>query len=512
MKTKFIKLGVALMLILSASSCSKFLNENPNKSGNDIITEVSQIDLLLNDLTLTKSGGQIWFSTFFASDDCEIRPNLYKVFTGAAERVTLGIWDKQTYSQTYSPGYDWASGWDKLFTINTILEYCDKVTGDKKMIEQLKAEALFYRAFYHSLLMVQYALHPNVDGGATPGIGYRDNTNPKAPLERKDVNYTLSRIIQDLDESEKILKDLGITNFDIKRNWRVSLATVYSLRARIELYIAKNQADYNKAADYAQKALAIYDVLVNYETDPLLQTTDQPLANKPTKKWKRLQLTLDANNTGNFAECYFPFTTFKPSAYIDGIPVSKNFYDTFEENDLRRQKFIDNNYLYVTVPAIPEFLVQNGLDTLDSKSYYKFNYSSGSAFLLGPSTSEMILIKAEALARANNPAAASAELKKLRAKRFNAADIAIANNIGGTLSDVKKERRRELAFSLRWYDLKRYNQIPGEEVTITKKGLSDTYNLTSPVVTYTLSPSSKFYAMPIPEMERQLLGWEQNGD
>ena len=33
----------------------------------------------------------------------------------------------------------------------------------------------------------------------------------------------------------------------------------------------------------------------------------------------------------------FPFTTFKPSAYIDGIPVSKNFYDTFEENDLRRQ-------------------------------------------------------------------------------------------------------------------------------------------------------------------------------
>ena len=46
------------------------------------------------------------------------------------------------------------------------------------MIEQLKAEAFVLQSLYHSLLMVQYALHPNVDGGATPGIGYRDNTNP----------------------------------------------------------------------------------------------------------------------------------------------------------------------------------------------------------------------------------------------------------------------------------------------------------------------------------------------
>ena len=113
MKTKFIKLGVALMLILSASSCSKFLNENPNKSGNDIITEVSQIDLLLNDLTLTKSGGQIWFSTFFASDDCE-KPNLYK-FLQVRKRATLEL-DKQ-YSQTYLSGYDW-TGWTSLYQSN----------------------------------------------------------------------------------------------------------------------------------------------------------------------------------------------------------------------------------------------------------------------------------------------------------------------------------------------------------------------------------------------------------
>lgn len=42
---------------------------------------------------------------------------------------------------------------------------------------------------------------------------------------------------------------------------------------------------------------------------------------------------------------------------------------------------------------MPEFLMKEGLDTLDSKSYYKFE-SSGSAFLLGPSTPEMYLIKA----------------------------------------------------------------------------------------------------------------------
>lgn len=505
-KIGYFFLASAFML----GSCKKYLTVNPNKSGNDIISDVTQLDPLLNAVALSKGPGPVGFSTLMASDDCEIRPGLYKIFTGAAERVALGIWDQPTYTNTYSINNDWSSAWNKLFTINTIIEYADKVTGDETLKKQVKAEAMFYRAFYHSLLMVQYALHPNVENGNTPGVGYRDNTNPQDPLLRKDVKYTLSRITQDLEESEKMLTELGRTNFNSKRNWRITVATVFSLRARIELYAAKTQVDFDRAADYAQKALNLYNVLVDYETDPLLKTTDQNIANKPSKKWKRLELTIDQNNSGNFAEAYFPFIASKPASYIDGMPVSKSLYNLYDEKDLRRVKFIDNNYLYVTVPALPESLVANGLDTLDSKSYFKLNFS-GSSFILGPTTAEMYLIKAEALARANKLAEAATELKIVRAKRFNLADAAISNSIGGTLQDVKDERRRELAFSIRWFDLKRYNQLPGEAVTVTKKSFENTYDLSSPVKTFMLSPNSKFYAMPIPGIERAILGWEQNG-
>lgn len=498
-----------IALVMVTQSCSKFLDVNPNVSGNDVIEDVSQLDPLLNSPSLTKTAGNIWYSTFFASDDSEVRPNLYKIFSGVAERVALGIWDQETYTNMYSYNYDWASGWTKFFTINTIIEYSNKVTGDEQLKKQLVAEAKFYRAFYHFQLLVQYALHPNIDNGKSPGIGYRDNTDPVDPVERKDVNYSLSRIIRDLEESEKSLNELGKTNFDIKRNWRITVGTVYALRARVELYKAKTQLDYDKAANYAQMALNSYNVLVDYSTNPLFAITKFDVANKPSKKWNRLAMTTNVRNADNFAECYFPVMINKPSAYIDAMPVSQNLYDLYDQKDLRRVKLIDNNYLYVTVSTMPEFLVKAGLDTLDSKSYYKFE-SSGSAFLLGPSTPEMYLIKAEAFARANNTASAAAELKALRAKRFNAEDAAIANNIVGTLTDVKNERRRELAFSMRWYDLKRYNQISGEEVTITKKSFDNIYNLTSNIKSYTLLPTSKFYAMPIPEIERKLLGWEQN--
>ncbi len=498
-----------VVLILMTQSCSDFLDVNPNVSGNDIIQDVSQLDPLLNNDGLTRNAGLTWYSTFFASDDIEISPNLYKIFPGAGQRVALGVWDKETYTNIYSDSYDWATSWTKFFTINTIIEYSDKVTGDAKLKQQLIAEAKFYRAFYHFQLLVQYALHPNVDNGKTPGIGYRDNTDPTDPTERKDVNYTMSRIIEDLEDSEKSLNELGKTSFDIKRNWRITVGTVYSLRARVELYKAQTQADYDKAASYAQMALNHHNTLVDYSTDPLFETTVLDVANKPSKKWKRLKMTENSRNADNFAECYFPVMINKPSAYIDAMPVSQNLYNLYDEKDLRRVKLIDNNYLYVTVSTLPEVLEDEGLTELDAKSYYKFE-SSGSSFLVGPSTPEMYLIKAEAFARANNTDAAVAELKTLRAKRFNAEDIAVANNITGTLSDVKNERRRELAISMRWYDLKRYNQIEGEQVTITKKSFDNIYDSKTDIITYTLSPTSKFYALPIPEIERNLLNWEQN--
>jgi len=505
------KIYIAILVIVAqffTTACSDFLDENPNKSGNDPISDVSQLDALLNDISLTKSGGYAWLATFYANDDCDIRPGLYTLHTSMSTRAALGVWDKPTYDNLYPSTYDWQTIWKNMFTFNTIIEYSKKVSGSESDKKMVAAEAKFMRAFYHFLALVEYCQHPSINNGDTPGIGYRDNTDGKADISRNTVKYSLSRIIQDLEEAETELKEIGKTNFDISRNWRITVPTVQSLRARVELYAAKTQSDFNKAAEYASKALSNYDVFVDISTDPKFAVTEVAIT-KSTKKWKRLENTQNTKNTGDYKECYFPYTSQKPSTFSNVLPVSSSLYALYSDKDQRRIKFIDNNYNYVAITNLPIALLKSGLDTLDAHSYYKFDYG-GISFLLGTTVAEMHLIKAEAFARANNTAGAATELKLLRAKRFASADVAIANNIEGTLKDVKDERRREFPFSIRWYDLKRYNQLPGEEITVSKKCFDNVYEITTSQKSYVLAPQSTAYAMPIPKTELLLLKWAEN--
>lgn len=495
-----------IFLLLFFSSCNDFLAENPNKSGNDPIMEVNQLDGLLNSVYLSKSAGNVWMGTFFASDDSDISPALYKAHTSLSTRVALGVWDKETYENLFSDS--WTSIWDDMFRINTVIEYASKVSGDPNLRKKVAAEAKFHRAFTHFLGVVEFCLHPSKNNGENPGIGYRDNTNGKANLSRRTVKYTIDRIIQDLAEAESELTEIGLSNFDVSTNWRITIPTVQAFRARVELYIAKTQEDFDRAASFADKALQAYSTMVNIATDPLFSVTEKAIVGS-TKTWRELNFVKSSENTGSYKECYFPYVVDMPSYYTSVCPVSEALYNVYDEKDLRKAKFIKNNYNYVSVNGLPFDLSTKGLKEIDAHSFFKYS-SRGIAFLIGPTVSEMHLIKAEAFARKGDVASAISELRIIRVNRFEDSDINIANNIGGTVANVKEERRRELPFVLRWYDLKRYNQYTNEEITITKKSFNDVNNVESPIKTYTLSPQSSVYALPIPEKEVKILGWQQN--
>ncbi|MCY1636155.1 MULTISPECIES: RagB/SusD family nutrient uptake outer membrane protein [Marinifilum] len=495
-----------ILLLLLCYSCDDFLEENPNKSGNDPILEVEQLDALLNSISLSKSAGSAWMATFFASDDSDIRPELYKIHTSLSTRVALGIWNKETYENLFSVG--WESLWREMFRINTIIESAPKVNGNEVERKKVAAEAKFHRAFLHFLGVVEFCLHPSVDNGETPGIGYRDNTNGEADLSRKTVRYTIDKIIQDLTEAEVELQEIGLNNFDISTNWRITVPAVQAFRARVEMYIAKNQDDFDKAAAYADKALKGYNKMVNIATDPLFSVEEKEIVGS-SKFWKELNFVKNGSNTGEYKECYFPYTVSMPSYYTEVCPVSESLYNLYSEKDLRKLKFIQNNYNYISVNGLPFDLTAEGIKDIDAHSFYRFNHG-GIAFLIGPTVSEMHLIKAEAFARKGEAAKAISELRILRANRFEAEDISIVNNIGGTVADVKNERRRELPFVIRWYDLKRYNQYANEQITVTKKSFDDVYNTASSLKTYILEPQASAYALPIPEKEIRILGWKQN--
>ena len=78
-------------------------------------------------------------------------------------------------------------------------------------------------------------------------------------------------------------------------------------------------------------------------------------------------------------------------------------------------------------------------------------------------------------------------------------------------ADIKKvlqERRREMCFTMRWYDLKRLNanDYAADDVTVTREyyefnAAAGTVLVDKGVKTFTLEPNSRHYAIPIPKTE-----------
>jgi len=103
----------------------------------------------------------------------------------------------------------------------------------------------------------------------------------------------------------------------------------------------------------------------------------------------------------------------------------------------------------------------------------------------------MMLIKAESLARAGQAAQAMTWVNNLRKNRVlsTAYTPLTATSNDDALVKVINERRREFCFRmLRWWDMRRLKSEPLFQKTITR-----TFN----GVTYTLSPDSKRYVLPI---------------
>jgi hypothetical protein len=128
----------------------------------------------------------------------------------------------------------------------------------------------------------------------------------------------------------------------------------------------------------------------------------------------------------------------------------------------------------------------------------------------GPSVAEMMLIKAECQARAGEYADAMKTIAPLRKARIDASVYTelTASSKDDAIKNVLQERRREMCFTMRWYDLKRLNanDYAADDVTVTREfyefnPAAGTVLMDKGVKTYTLEPNSRHYAIPIPKTE-----------
>ena len=141
-------------------------------------------------------------------------------------------------------------------------------------------------------------------------------------------------------------------------------------------------------------------------------------------------------------------------------------------------------------------------DKVSTKVYPGYVQFMGEV-LSGPTVAEMNLIIAECRARDNDVNGAMERVNALRKNRIEKSvyqDLT-ASSPGVALKKVLQERRREMPFSIRWYDLKRLNATdPENQVTVKRNFYKTNGTVVLPndgLMEYVLEPNSRHYAIPI---------------
>lgn len=506
-------------------SCEKFLDKNPSEGGISKFSHVDQYDALLNNFRITRNRVE-WSNAIMASDDFSLDPS-YQINVGinsiqlVQQWEGYSSWNRNQYtthlgaSSSFVPFQStYSSMYDFNFIINTVDQ--SDIAGSATVKTQVKGEAKFWRAFYHFLLAVEYCMHPSLQGGTTPGIGYRNSITPSntGVESRNTVVYTFEQIVKDLEEAEQDLIAVGKVELNTLEPWRISATAVRAQLARTHLYLG----NYEKAFTYARLAYDDYHFL--YDMNDQSKFSLKNLAPVQTEVYngstysvtpQYVAITDDnspenPNSHSNFyyKEAYFRFVS--QVGTIAKMPPSKELYDSYESQDLRKKIYLDNNLGINNTSWLPSRFK----DQLMAKSYSKNAANRTSmGYILGVTVPEIILIMAECRARGfGSQEDASYLLQLLRSKRFPAG---YTDQVAGSIQEVKAERRRELAMVFRWFDLKRYNALDDANIVIQKKARLDPYQVSSAVKTVKLLPNAEAYALPIFQTELELLKWPQNG-
>ncbi len=529
---KYIYTISLLFLVGISTGCTKFLDETPNKSGSAYIYHMDQLYQMTGnpDLYLIASPsyislgkpGSYWSEQAYMNDAVELSPEYFYIGNnGSFFNYAYYCMDKLQWTEyPNSMNSTWTPSWDRIYRFNTVLENLDKVTQTTKEVhDQVAGESYFGRAYFHFLLMVQYCLWNENE----PGIGYRVSTNPGEVPARETVGYTLKKIYDDLDLAEKNLISAGRTGFNKVTNFRPSLPAVKAFRARVDLY----RGNYVSALKNANDAISAHSTLVDFKADPnytlsgfldinLLNKTNSAITSVLSGKVPRTLWNLSLQPVSTYDELYLRSMTTE-----NYLPMSESYYNLFDkQNDARWIYFYNSYYpilyafgLYqtkviggVTKPFCITWENQQWLKDANRHCYHRF-YGGGNVNILGMTTAEMYLIKAECLSRAGKTAEAADALKTLRRTRF-INDI-VANNIGGSVSEVLDERYREMTGLWRFFDIKRLNGAENAGISLRRKILSDQKNPLS-VTDLVIGPNDGRWALPIYKIEANNMKWEQN--
>jgi len=423
---------------LSMNACNKKLDISPENT------------LVDKDVFATASGAEQ-----------ALMEGYYNLFGSATQYIAYTFGDFTTSTMNHAINYDaYVTGtalptdysvvgmWTEYFqTVNIANNVIDKIPRfgqfDQAKKDQYIAEAKFIRAYAYLDLLKLYgdgALTGKMDGlglplQLTPFQGYK--TGQVIPRSTNGDIY--NSIVKDLTEAAAILPEKQAN--DLNTRSRATKGGANALLARCYLYMGK----FKEAGDAAKVVLdetSTYSIVNN-----LLQlfpensagaaqnlTTEHILAFPVSQM---IGTTTSVSN--NVGSTYY----FKRAFWIN-----KNFMNEFESGDLRvSQLMFKGDQIYNT-------------DRLNDYTTFKFNNQNSRDNVPVIRLAEIILIRAEALARTQGVNVESITLlNSIRTRSlpnatpFTSADFADANTL---IEKILQQRKFELAFEGFYrYDLMR---------------------------------------------------------
>ncbi|NLR79875.1 RagB/SusD family nutrient uptake outer membrane protein [Chitinophaga eiseniae] len=485
--------GMALLTLLS--SCDKYLNEPPSKTSSLVVTTTAQLNALLNNYsTFYQEGNR---TAIYSTDDADLPLDLYNArpSTFSMALVEFTLWDINNLPDDGRESF-WSGEYRKIFNANMALSYVDKVTGTADEKAVIKADAHFIRAYSYWVLANTYCLPFTDANKQEAGLPLKQGTGFEEPVVRQPLEKVYNLIESDLVEALKT--PVSLTGGGTPRHWRASKAGVSGFAARYYL----NRNNYTEALKYANAALAEYSQLVDYNTEMKYGNDGNVTINAgtPNAQTVTIKYPYTHNNQSDMTDMigwkeflYFRMLYHESWWYIP----SKALLDLYDrDHDLRYEYHIVENYSYDRGLIKPAY------------SYPGYIFFFKDRIPSGPTVAEMLLIKAECQARANNISDAMTAVNTLRAKRMKPGPWVNLTAAGkdDAIKLILEERRREMPFTQRWFDIRRLNnnEDPNDDVVLNRTFYP--YNnakvsVGEPTQTYSLPKNGRRFAAPLPRTE-----------
>ncbi|WP_420155103.1 RagB/SusD family nutrient uptake outer membrane protein [Siphonobacter sp.] len=322
---------------------------------------------------------------------------------------------------------------------NMIIANIDKITGDEKEKNDIKAQALTYRAWSHFMLVQLYGQRYEA-GAANTQLGVPIMVvNTTEGQSRATVAEVYTQVNKDLDEAIALFGTVTATH--AKSHFNISSAK--GMQARVAL----TMGEWTKAATLAKEARAKYTLMSQAQYL-------QGFNNITNPEWIWGSSPLSVQTT--YFHSFFAFMSGNfNSTNIRTNPkaINSKLYATIAATDVRKQLW-DPTGKNTAFPVPPsgerkeymnrKFLAESSSSSLGDVVYMR--------------AAEMYLIEAEALAHAGKDADAAKVLYDLVVSRDPSYTQSTATGTA-LLNEILTQRRVELwGEGFRFFDLKRLNQ------------------------------------------------------